>query len=126
MKEYSIRTVYGFTPEQIRYARERANGHCEFPAYNCQSINTGRVNHLTGCNVASLEDKDPTSITNVEMNGLLLCETHERDLDQQEHDHILFYKEAMKWQSILEYRRLRKQQISEQVQVFEPLQLSSV
>lgn len=81
----NARKIYGFSYEAREFARERADGACEFPGEVCPSPNTGTVNHLTGCCIAYRLELDPESITDPEQNALMLCEDHQEDLDNQEH-----------------------------------------
>ena len=73
----------GFTPEDRKFAHQRAGDSCEFPA-GCSRPNTGKVNHITGVFEAFLDHKTPESIHDVYMNAVLLCNTHEALHDAQE------------------------------------------
>ena len=78
---------WGFTPEQRDWAKNRANGHCEFPA-GCERKNTGKVNHITGSFEGRMAGFPKSVIQDVKQNSVLLCEPHEVHHDLQEREHI--------------------------------------
>ena len=78
---------WGFTPEQRDWAKNRANGHCEFPA-GCERKNTGKVNHITGSFEGRMAGFPRSVIQDVKLNSVLLCEPHEVHHDLQEREHI--------------------------------------
>jgi hypothetical protein len=75
---------YGFTPEDKRFVHQRAGQSCEFPGDVCDKRNTGIVNHLTGVAIARLDNKTQESISNPDLNALMLCGLHAFMLDVQE------------------------------------------
>lgn len=67
---------WGFTPEQRRYARDRANGTCEIFYPDCQRPNTGKVNHIIGSYEGQKAGVPKSVVTDVKQNSYLGCELH--------------------------------------------------
>lgn len=78
------RAGYNFSPSEREVVRTRADGGCEFPGEECLQENTGIVNHLTGVYEARLDNKTPESISDPNLNALMLCSTHSYSHDVQE------------------------------------------
>lgn len=78
------RDGYGFSLEDKQYARDRANGHCEFGNGTCNRKNSGRVNHLTGCYQGKLQGTPKEWVSNIRENSAMMCELHEAVHDREE------------------------------------------
>jgi hypothetical protein len=75
---------YAFTVDERINVRTNAQGKCEFPGEKCERQNTGIVNHLTGCYEARLDEKTKESISDPNLNAIMLCNLHSILHDIQE------------------------------------------
>lgn len=78
------RAGYGFSVDGKINIRARAGGKCEFPGEKCERPNTRIVNHLTGCYEARLAGITKESISDPDLNALMLCKPHSILHDVQE------------------------------------------
>lgn len=83
VKECNNRAGYEFSHEQKEMARKKANGKCQFPAYECPSPNNAHVGHLTGIADGRARGVCRASITSDD-NMIVQCEKHDRYLDEQQ------------------------------------------
>jgi hypothetical protein len=82
------RDGYGFSPEDKQYARDRANGHCEWGQGACDRPNTNRVNHLTGCFQGRVQGTPKEWVSDIRENSAMMCEPHEILHDKEERESI--------------------------------------
>jgi hypothetical protein len=78
------RRIYGFSVIDRDFVHERAGNGCESPGEDCDMSNDGIVHHITGCSEARLDNKTPESITDPNLNALMLCSGHAEQHDIQE------------------------------------------
>ena len=86
---------YRFSRGKKTLARERANGRCEFPGESCNEINNGIVHHITGVFEAKLSDMSPESISDINLNAIMLCNEHAWQHDEQEGEHNLYLMKSI-------------------------------
>lgn len=84
MSNYRLRGFYKFSPEAKQFARERAEGRCEFPGDVCERPNNGVVQHLTGLGIAARLRIPVEIITDPNLNAIMQCDLHKAYLDAQE------------------------------------------
>ena len=82
------RLIYGFSHEARQYARDRANGHCEYGHGSCNRSNTNHVNHITGIGEAIRIGMRPIDVRDPRQNATMECWVHEMIHDEQEVLHL--------------------------------------
>jgi hypothetical protein len=81
------REAYRFSLEDRQYARDRANGFCEYGGF-CPRPNTNRVNHITGIQEAIRIGMRPEDVRDPRQNATMECTLHEWIHDKQEVEHL--------------------------------------
>ena len=101
------RSDYEFSNEDKRYVRQRANGKCEFPGSPCEKKVVRNVAHITGASIAMHEGLEPASISDPDLNAIMLCKEHLNDLDMQEAEQMTFMQihEQIPFVSLEEIRK---------------------